>query len=65
MNNGRFYDIEVLSIKEVVKEQIKRDIDEAKTHLKYHVNTKGQILDLDEDCEYCQIHLEEQKILKK
>jgi hypothetical protein len=65
MNSSRFFDIEVISINEAVKQQIKRDVDQAKTHLENHVNTKGQILDLDDDCEYCQIHFEEQKILKK
>jgi hypothetical protein len=29
------------------------------------VNIKGQVLQLYEDCEYCQIHFEEQRILKK
>ena len=56
---------EILSIKEAAKQHIKRDINQAKTHLEYHVNTKGQVLDLDENCEYCHIHFEEQKILKK
>jgi hypothetical protein len=57
--------IEIMSLKEAAKQQIKRDIDQAKTHLENHVNTKGQVLDLDENCEYCHIHFEEQKILKK
>jgi hypothetical protein len=56
---------EILSIKEAAKQHIKRDINQAKTHLEYHVNTKGQVLDLDENCEYCNIHFEEQKILNK
>ena len=63
--DSSFSNIEVLSIKESAKQQIKRDIDQAKTHLENHVNTKGQVLDLDENCEYCNIHFEEQKILHK
>ena len=63
--DSSFSNIEVLSIKEAAKQQIKRDIDQAKTHLENYVNTKGQVLDLLENCEYCHIHFEEQKILKK
>ena len=65
MNSGSFFDDEVLSINEAVKYQIKREVDQAKIHLRDHVNTKGQVLKLSEDCEYCQIHFEEQRILKK
>jgi biotin synthase-like enzyme len=64
MNIGRFIDVEVVSINEAVKHQIKRDVDQAKIYLKDHVNIKGQILELQEDCEYCQIYFEEQRILK-
>jgi hypothetical protein len=64
MNNGRFIDVDVVSINEAVKHQIKRDVDQAKMHLKGHVNIKGQILELQQDCEYCQIYFEEQRILK-
>jgi hypothetical protein len=64
MNSGISFENEVISINEAVKHQIKREVDQAKIHLKYHVNTKGQILTLHEDCEYCQIHFEEQRILK-
>ena len=63
--DGSFSNIEVLSIKEAAKQQTKTDIDQAKTHLENHVNTKGHVLDLDDNCEYCHIHFEEQKILKK
>jgi hypothetical protein len=59
MNSGSFFDDKVLSINEAVKHQIKREVDQARTHLNGHVNTKGQILALHEDCEYCQIHFEE------
>ena len=65
MNSGRFFDNEVISISEAVKHQIKKEVDQAKIHLKDHVNTKGQVLELLGDCEYCQIHFEEQRILKK
>ena len=65
MNSGRFLDDEVLSINEAVKHQIKKEVDQAKIHLIDHVNTKGDILPLHEDCAYCQIHFEEQRILKK
>jgi len=64
MDSG-FSNIEILSLKEAAKQHIKRDIDQAKTHLEYHVNTKGKVLDLDENCEYGHIHFEEQKILNK
>jgi biotin synthase-like enzyme len=53
MNSGRFIDVEVVSINEAVKHRIKRDVDQAKIHLKDHVNIKGRILELHEDCEYC------------
>jgi hypothetical protein len=41
MNSGRFFDNEVISINEAVKHQIKKEVDQAKIHLKDHVNTKG------------------------
>ena len=63
--DSSFSNVEILSLKEAAKQQIKRDINQAKTHLENHVNTKGQVLDLDENCEYCNIHFEEQKILHK
>jgi hypothetical protein len=65
MNSGGFFEKEVISINEAVKHQIKKEVDQAKIHLKNHVNTKGQILTLYKDCEYCQIHFEERRILKK
>jgi biotin synthase-like enzyme len=64
MNSCKFIDNEVLSINEAVKHQIKKKVDQAKVHLNGHVNSKGKVLDLHEDCEYCQIHFEEQRILK-
>jgi hypothetical protein len=42
MNSGSFFDDEVLSINEAVKHQIKREVDQAKIHLKDHVNTKDR-----------------------
>ena len=65
MNSGSFFDDEVLSINQAVKHQNKREVDQARIHLKDHVNTKGQVLQLRTDCEYCQIHFEEERILKK
>ena len=56
-----FSNIEVLSLKEAAKQQIKRDIEQTKTHLENHVNNKGQVLDPDENCKYCHIHFEEQR----
>jgi hypothetical protein len=52
MNSGKFIDNELVSINEAVKYQIKR-VDQAKIHLNSHVNSKGKVLELHEDCEYC------------
>ena len=60
MNSGKFIDNEVISITEAVKHQIKREVDQAKIHLNHHVNSKGKVLEQHEDCEFCQIHFEEQ-----
>jgi hypothetical protein len=64
MNSGKFIDNEVISINQAVKHQIKREVDQAKIHLNDHVNSKGKVLELHKYCEYCQIYLEEQRILK-
>jgi hypothetical protein len=64
MNSGKIIDDELLSINEAVKHQIKKEVDQAKIHLNNHVNSNGQVLELHGDCEYCQIHFEEQSILK-
>ena len=58
MNSGSFFDDEVLSINQAVKHQIKREVDQARIHLKDHVNTKGQVLQLRTDCEYFQINFD-------
>jgi hypothetical protein len=63
MNTGRFVENELASINEAVKHQIKREVDQAKIHLNGHVNSKGKVLELHEDSEFCQIHFEEQRIL--
>jgi hypothetical protein len=63
--DSSFSNMDIISLKEAAKQEIKREINQAKTHLENHVNTKGQVLGLDENCEYCHIHFEEQKILKK
>ena len=44
MDNGRFFDNEVISINEAVKHQIKKEVDQARIHLKDHVNNSGQVL---------------------
>jgi hypothetical protein len=63
MGNSRFSEVEVVSINEAVQQQIKRDIDQAKNHLKCHVNPKGDVLLLEKNCEYCQVYIEEKRIL--
>jgi biotin synthase-like enzyme len=63
MNSDKFIDKEIISINEAVKHQIKNEVDQAKIHLNGHVNSKGKVLELHEDCEFCQIHFEEQRIL--
>ena len=63
MNSVKFIDNEVISINEAVTHQIKKEVDQAKIHLNDHVNSNGQVLELHGDCEYCQIHFEEQRIL--
>jgi hypothetical protein len=62
MNSGRFIENELISINEAVKYQIKREVDQAKIHLNNHVNSKGKVLELHDDCEFCQIHFEEQRL---
>ena len=54
MNSGGFFYDEVLSINEAVKHQTRKEVNQARLHLKDHVNAKGQVLQLHEDCEYCQ-----------
>jgi hypothetical protein len=63
MNTGRLIENELISINEAVKHQIKREVDQAKIHLNGHVDSKGKVLELHENCEFCQIHFEEQRIL--
>ena len=43
----------------VVAKSIEKDIDIARTHLKSHVTNEEGILNLDKNCEYCQIYLKE------
>ncbi|MFL6408506.1 MAG: hypothetical protein ACJ71F_15760 [Nitrososphaeraceae archaeon] len=64
MYNSSVYDIDVISINEAVRRQIKRDIDQATAHLKYHISPKGEVLNLDGNCEYCQVYIEEKRILE-
>jgi hypothetical protein len=42
---------------------IMKDIHSASFHLQHHVTKDGTIVKLDSNCEYCQVYLEEQKIL--
>lgn len=42
---------------------IMQDIHSASFHLEHHVTTDGTIIDLDPTCEYCQVYIEEQRIL--
>lgn len=42
---------------------IMQDIHSASFHLKHHVTEDGTIVKLDSNCEYCQVYIEEQKIL--
>jgi hypothetical protein len=44
----------LLLLKSIIK-----DVDAAKTHLNNHVTTEEEILNLDKDCEYCQIYFKE------
>jgi hypothetical protein len=39
------------------------DIHSASFHLAHHVTEDGTILELDSKCEYCQVYIEEQRIL--
>jgi hypothetical protein len=63
MNSCKFIDNDLISINEAVKHQIKREVNQAKIHLNNHVNSNGKVLELHDDCEFCQIHFEEQRIL--
>ena len=42
---------------------IMQDIHSASFHLVQHVTEDGTIIQLDSNCEYCQVYIEEQKIL--
>jgi hypothetical protein len=42
---------------------IMQDIHSASFHLEHHVTGDGTILELDPKCEYCQVYIEEQRIL--
>jgi hypothetical protein len=44
MYNGSVYDMDIISINEAVRRQIKRNIDQATAHLKDHTNPKGELL---------------------
>jgi len=40
-------------------ESIMKDVESARTHLNNHVTMEAEILNLDKDCEYCQIYFKE------
>lgn len=42
---------------------IMHDIHSATFHLAHHVTEDGTIVQLDSNCEYCQVYIEEQRIL--
>jgi hypothetical protein len=42
---------------------IMQDIHSASFHLEHHVTEDGSIVQLDSDCEYCQVYFEEQRLL--
>jgi hypothetical protein len=44
---------------------IMEDIHSATFHLEHHVTRDEIILELEPNCEYCQVYLDEQKILLK
>ena len=56
---------ELQHIDYVVSKTIKKDIEAAYNRTKNHITTKGEILKLDSECEYCKIYFEEQRILNK
>ena len=42
---------------------IMKDIHSASFHLAHHVTEDGTIIELGSNCEYCQVYIEEQRIL--
>lgn len=42
---------------------IMQDIQPASFHLQHHVTEDGTIIELEPNCEYCQVYIEEQRIL--
>ena len=42
---------------------IMQDIHSASYHLEHHVTQDGNVVELDLNCEYCQVYIEEQRIL--
>ena len=55
---------ELQHIEHVVSKAIKKDIEPAYNHTKNHITTKGEILKLDADCEYCKIYFDVERILE-
>jgi hypothetical protein len=42
---------------------VESDVKLAASHLKNHVTENGTMINLEKNCEYCQIYLNEEKIL--
>lgn len=42
---------------------IMQDIRSASFHLEHHVTVDGIVVQLEPNCEYCQVYIEEQRIL--
>ena len=53
---------ELYKIDRLVSETIKKDI-EQHIIIQNHITNKGEILELDVQCEYCKVYFEEQRIL--
>ena len=52
-----------LRVKDKMAGIIMQDIHSAFFHLEDHVKEDGTIVQLDPNCEYCQVYIEEQRIL--
>jgi len=46
----------------ILLKSIEENVDTAKTHLWYHIMTEGKFLNLDKNCEYCQIYFKEEDV---
>ncbi|MGA7370499.1 MAG: hypothetical protein WBX01_15320 [Nitrososphaeraceae archaeon] len=46
------------NISEKTISSIKINIEEARSHLNYHVTKEGKVISLDKKCEYCQVYMQ-------